>query len=170
MNRRGRRAEIEALIGKIRAKVPEITLRTTLIAGFPGETEAQFAELCQFVKDLRFDRLGCFAYSAEEETPAAGLPGQIEEQVKIDRSELVMAEQMNIMAQKNEAMIGKQMMAVVEGFDRFGECFFGRTEMDAPDIDGKIFFQCPGKLAVGQFVKVKITDTLDLDLIGEVVQ
>lgn len=170
MNRRGSRAEIEALIGKIRAKVPGITLRTTLIAGFPGETEAQFAELCQFVKDLRFDRLGCFAYSAEEETPAAGLPGQIEEQVKIDRSELVMAEQMNIMAQKNEAMIGKQMMAVVEGFDRFGECFFGRTEMDAPDIDGKIFFQCPGKLAVGQFVKVKITDTLDLDLIGEVVQ
>lgn len=170
MNRPGDRETIEALIRKVREKVPGITVRTTLIAGFPGETEEQFEELCQFVKDMRFDRLGCFAYSPEEGTPAAEMEGQLDEQLKIHRAEIVTEEQMNIMAQQNEKKVGQVVTVVTEGFDRFGECYFGRSEADAPDIDGKIFFTSEKKLSVGDFVKVALEDTLDLDLIGSVVE
>ena len=170
MNRPGARETIEALISKVREKVPGITVRTTLIAGFPGETEEQFEELCQFVKDMRFDRLGCFAYSPEEGTPAAEMEGQLDEQLKIHRAEIVTEEQMNIMAQQNEKKVGQTVTVVTEGFDRFGECYFGRSEADAPDIDGKIFFTSEKKLSVGDFVKVALEDTLDLDLIGSVVE
>ncbi len=170
MNRPGDRETIEALISKVREKVPGITVRTTLIAGFPGETEEQFEELCQFVKDMRFDRLGCFAYSPEEGTPAAEMEGQLDEQLKIHRAEIVTEEQMNIMAQQNEKKVGQVVTVVTEGFDRFGECYFGRSEADAPDIDGKIFFTSEKKLSVGDFVKVALEDTLDLDLIGSVVE
>lgn len=170
MNRPGDRETIEALISKVREKVPGITVRTTLIAGFPGETEEQFEELCQFVKDMRFDRLGCFAYSPEEGTPAAEMEGQLDEQLKIHRAEIVTEEQMNIMAQENEKKVGQVVTVVTEGFDRFGECYFGRSEADAPDIDGKIFFTSEKKLSVGDFVKVALEDTLDLDLIGSVVE
>lgn len=170
MNRPGNRAFIEALIRKVREKVPGVTVRTTLIAGFPGETEEQFEELCQFVKDMRFDRLGCFAYSPEEDTPAAEMGGQLDEQLKIHRAEIVTEEQMNIMAQENEKKIGQTVTVVTEGFDRFGECYFGRSEADAPDIDGKIFFTSEKKLAPGDFVSVVLEDTLDLDLIGSAVR
>lgn len=170
MNRPGDRETIEALIRRVREKVPGITVRTTLIAGFPGETEEQFEELCQFVKDMRFDRLGCFAYSPEEDTPAAEMEGQLDEQLKIRRAEIVTEEQMNIMAQQNEKKVGQTVTVVTEGFDRFGECYFGRSEADAPDIDGKIFFTSEKKLSVGDFVKVALEDTLDLDLIGSVVE
>ncbi len=170
MNRPGDRASIEALICKVRERVPGITVRTTLIAGFPGETEEQFEELCQFVKEMHFDRLGCFAYSPEEGTPAAEMEGQLDEQLKIHRAELVTEEQMNIMIQQNEQKVGQTVMVVTEGFDRYGECYFGRSEADAPDIDGKIFFTSEKKLSIGDFVEVVLEDTLDLDLLGSVVQ
>ena len=119
---------------------------------------------------MRFDRLGCFAYSPEEGTPAAEMEGQLDEQLKIHRAEIVTEEQMNIMAQQNEKKVGQTVTVVTEGFDRFGECYFGRSEADAPDIDGKIFFTSEKKLSVGDFVKVALEDTLDLDLIGSVVK
>lgn len=169
MRRPGNREQLEALIAHIREKIPGVTLRTTLIAGFPGETEEQFAELCEFVKSVRFDRLGCFAYSQEEGTPAGEMENQIDEETKAERARIVTEEQMNIMAEKNEEMIGKELLCVVEGYDRWGECFFGRSEADAPDIDGKVFFTSENKLAVGQFVRVKIEDTMDLDLMGVVI-
>ena len=119
---------------------------------------------------MRFDRLGCFAYSPEEGTPAAEMEDQLDEQLKIHRAEIVTEEQMNIMAQQNEKKVGQVVTVVTEGFDRFGECYFGRSEADAPDIDGKIFFTSEKKLSVGDFVKVALEDTLDLDLIGSVVE
>ena len=170
MHRPGEEASLRKLIAHIREKVPGIVLRTTLIAGFPGETGDQFAALCQFVKDMRFDRLGCFAYSEEENTPAALMEGQIDEQQRLDRSELVMAEQMNIMDQENRKKIGKVIDVVVEGYDRWGECYFGRSEADAPDIDGKVFFTSEEKLSIGDYRKVKIDDVVDLDLMGSLAE
>ena len=145
-------------------------LRTTLITGFPGETEEQFTELAEFVQRVRFDRLGCFAYSREENTPAYDYPDQIDEETAAHRADIIMEQQMLVSCENNEKHLGRELEAVVEGFDRFGECFFGRSEMDAPDIDGKIFFSSERKLSVGEYVKVRITDTLDYDLIGEVIE
>ena len=168
MRRPGNRESLEKLIAHLRERIPGITLRTTLIAGFPGETEKQFEELCEFVKAVRFDRLGCFAYSQEEGTPAAEMDGQLDDETKADRARIVTEMQMNIMAEKNEAAVGREILCVVEGYDRWGECFFGRSEADAPDIDGKVFFTAENKLAIGQFVKVKVEETMDLDLMGVV--
>lgn len=168
MRRPGDREGLEKLIAHIRERVPGITLRTTLIAGFPGETEAQFEELCDFVQKMQFDRLGCFAYSQEEGTPAAEMDGQLDEETKAGRARIINEEQMAIMAGKNEEAVGREILCVVEGYDRWGECFFGRGEADAPDIDGKVFFTAKNKLAIGQFVRVKVEDTMDLDLIGVV--
>lgn len=168
MNRKGDEASLRALIEKIREKVPGITLRTTLITGFPGETEEQFGRLAEFVKDMKFDRLGCFAFSSEEGTPAHDMDGQLDEDVKERRAEVIMDQQMMIAVKKNKALVGETIEIVVEGFDRYGDCYFGRSAADAPDIDGKIFFTSGGKRQVpGKFVKVKITDMLDYDLIGE---
>lgn len=168
MRRPGNREQLEKLIAHIRERIPGVTLRTTLIAGFPGETEEQFEELCAFVKAVRFDRLGCFAYSQEEGTPAAEMENQLDDETKAERARIINEEQMNIMAEKNEALIGQEILCVVEGYDRWGECFFGRSEADAPDIDGKVFFTSANKLAVGQFVRVKVEEPMDLDLIGVV--
>ena len=168
MRRPGDRESLEKLIAHLRERDPGITLRTTLIAGFPGETEAQFEELCDFVQKMRFDRLGCFAYSQEEGTPAAEMDGQLDDETKAERARIINEEQMGIMAEKNEEAVGKELLCVVEGYDRWGECFFGRGEADAPDIDGKVFFTAKNKLAIGQFVRVKVEDTMDLDLIGVV--
>ena len=142
MNRRGSSAELKVLIEKIREKIPGITLRTTMITGFPGETEAQFTEMAEFVRDVRFDRLGCFPYSVEDGTPAALMKDQLDEDVKQRRADHIMEVQMTISEQNNQKMIGKTIEAVVEGFDRYAECFFGRTAADAPDIDGKITAIC----------------------------
>lgn len=166
MNRRGDNASLRALVEKIRAVVPGITLRTTLIAGFPGETAEQFEELSQFVADVQFDRLGCFAYSAEEDTAAATFPDQVDEEERIRRADLLSEQQAIIMQRKNEALIDTVQEVVVEGFDRYAECYFGRTQADAPEIDGKLFFSSKEKRALGEFVKVRINDTLDCDLIG----
>lgn len=170
MHRWGDTEKLEALFAHIREKVPGIMLRTTLITGFPGETEEQFTELAEFVQRVRFDRLGCFAYSREENTPAYDFPDQIDEETAAHRADIIMEQQMLVSCENNEKHLGKELEAVVEGFDRFGECFFGRSEMDAPDIDGKIFFSSERKLTVGEYVKVRITDTLDYDLIGEVIE
>ena len=169
MNRKGDEKSLRELIGKIRAKVPGITLRTTLITGFPGETEEQFNRLAEFVNDMEFDRLGCFAYSAEEGTLAAEMDGQLEDDVKEHRAEIIMEQQMLIAEKKNNEFIGKTIEVVTEGFDRYGECWFGRSAADAPEIDGKIFFTAPDKKPYpGCFVKVRIDDVLDYDLIGEI--
>ena len=169
MNRWGDKEKLAELIAHIRAKVPDIIIRTTLITGFPGETKAQFEELAEFVQAQRFDRLGCFAYSQEEGTKAAEFENQLEEEVKAHRADIIMEQQMLISAENNEKLLEKELTAVVEGFDKFGECYFGRTEMDAPDIDGKVFFTSENPLEIGDFVKIKISDTLDYDLIGEVI-
>ena len=149
--------------------MPGIVLRTTLITGFPGESEEQFAELSEFVKEIKFERLGCFAYSQEDGTKAAEFPDQISEEIKNQRAEIIMEQQMDLSAAYNASQINQIRTAVVEGFDQWAECYFGRTESDAPDIDGKIFFRSGKKLSIGDYVQVKITDILDYDLLGEVI-
>ena len=169
MNRSGDRESLSALLKKIRERIPGVIIRTTMLTGFPGETEEQFSELCRFVKETKFERLGCFAYSAEEGTPAADFEDQVPIKVKEKRSEIVMEEQMFISDRFNEAMIGKTLEVVTEGFDRYAECWFGRSSMDAPEIDGKVFFTSERKLRIGEYVRVKIDDVMDYDLIGTVV-
>ena len=170
MNRRGDRASLTSLMKRNREKVPGVILRTTLITGFPGETNEDFTELMEFVKEVRFDRLGCFAYSQEEDTPAAELPDQIDEDVKERRAEIVMQDQMEIMEEQGQRLVGQALEVLVEGFDRYAECWFGRSAMDAPDIDGKVFFSVSEKKPVlGSFVKVEIEDCMDCDLTGHLV-
>ena len=169
MNRKGDRESITALIKRIRERVEEITLRTTLITGFPTETEEQFCEMAEFVKEAKFDRLGCFTYSAEEDTVAANMEGQINEQVKVDRMEHIMELQMDVSTQKMQEKIGKTAEVLIEGFDDYIKCYFGRTAADAPEIDGKIFFISGRRLKIGDFVKVRINDTLEYDLLGELI-
>jgi len=167
MNRKGSREDLESLIKKIRKEIPDITLRTTLITGFPGESEEQFTELCEFVKITRFDRLGCFAYSPEEDTVAAEMPNQIDEQTKVSRAENIMEMQMDIMREKNEEKIGTVLEVIIEGWDDYIKCYFGRTVCDAPEVDGKIFFMSDRPLIIGDFANVQINDCLDYDLLGE---
>lgn len=167
MNRRGDRESLTALLQNIREKIPAVILRTTLITGFPGETEEDFTELAEFVKEIKFDRLGCFAYSQEEGTPAAGLPDQLDEEIKEHRAELIMDTQTRIMEQKGQEYLGKTLTVLTEGFDRYAECWFGRSCMDAPDIDGKVFFAAEQKPVLGTFVQVRIDDCVDCDLFGE---
>jgi len=170
MNRCGDESTLRELIAKLRERIPGIILRTTLITGFPGETEEQFDELADFVKDMEFDRLGCFPYSAEEGTKAALMDGQLDEETKEHRADIIMEQQMVIMTEKNHQLTDKTIEVVVEGYDRYGECYFGRSAADAPEIDGKIFFNSKKRrLVPGIFVNVHITDIMDYDLIGDVV-
>ena len=168
MNRHGDREVLTELINKLRTKIPNLTIRTTFITGFPGETEEDFTELSEFVRDMRFDRMGCFAYSPEEDTPAAEFPDQIDDEVKKHRRDIIMEQQAEIMAEKCESMIGKTIKVLFEGFDRYAECYYGRSSADAPEVDGKVFFTVEGKKpAVGDIIDVEITDYIDVDLIGE---
>lgn len=168
MNRKGSREELTQLIAKLRARIPGLVLRTTFIAGFPGETEEQFTELSEFVNDIKFERMGCFAYSQEEDTPAARMPEQIDEDVKNRRAEILMEQQQIIMEKYNESLLGKEIDVLVEGFDRYAECFFGRSKADSPDVDGKVFFTASErKPREGEIVKVRVDDFLDCDPIGE---
>jgi ribosomal protein S12 methylthiotransferase len=171
MRRWGSREELTQLLSHIREKVPGVTLRTTLITGFPGETEEDFTELCEFVKEMKFDRLGCFAYSQEEGTAAAEMPNQIDEDVKQHRMELIMEGQMDRTQTAGEQMAGQVQTVLCEGWDRYAECWFGRTAAQAPDdIDGKVYFTVPSgvkKPVMGSFVQVEITDCMDGDLVGE---
>lgn len=170
MNRPSTKAKLIDVIGRLRKAMPDIVLRTTLIAGFPGETQAQFEELCEFVNEMKFTRLGCFAYSQEEGTKAGAFPDQLDDDVKQERADILMEHQMEISAAYNEAQLGTVKTAVVEGFDKWAECYFGRTTADAPDIDGKVFFSSEQPLQLGDYVQIKITDTLDYDLLGEVIE
>ena len=169
MNRKGDKKSISGVIDKIREKIPDMTLRTTLITGFPSETEEQFSELAEFVKEKRFERLGCFTYSPEEGTAAANMANQIDEQTKQDRSDNIMEMQTLISASKNEEKIGLITEVLIEGWDDYIKCYFGRAPWDAPEIDGKVFFMAHKPLKIGQYVKVKINDCLDYDLLGELV-
>ena len=169
MNRPGSKEELEALILKIRETLPDVTLRTTLITGFPSETEEQFEELCEFVKNAQFDRLGCFAYSEEEGTFAASMPDQIPQQTRVDRSEIIMNDQLSVALSKNEEKFGKVLEVLIEGYDDYIKCYFGRSRADAPEIDGKVFFISDRPLEIGTFVEVKINDSIEYDLLGELV-
>ncbi len=167
MNRRGDEGSIRALIEKIRSKIPDITLRTTLITGFPTETEEQFSQLAGFVKDVRLERLGCFTYSPEEDTAAAAMENQVPEQTKQDRMDNIMETQMLISAEKNQEKIGQVAEVLIEGWDDYIKCYFGRCSWDAPEIDGKIFFMSSVPLVIGDYVRVRINDSIDYDLLGE---
>ena len=170
MNRKGDRQSLSDLIDKIRAKIPDITIRTTFITGFPGETEEQFCEMAEFVKDKRFDRLGCFTYSPEEDTVAAEFDNQIDEQTKADRMDNIMEQQLTIAAEKNDEKIGSVTEVLIEGWDDYIKCYFCRTPADAPEVDGKIFFMADRQLKIGDFVKVKIVKSSEYDLLGKLIE
>lgn len=161
---------LRELFTRIRAKVPNITLRTTLITGFPNESEEQFLELCDFVSEIKFDRLGCFPYSAEEGTPAATMDNQIDDEDKERRASIIMENQTIIMTRLNEEKVGTNIEIMVEGYDKFGECYFGRTVADAPEIDGVVFFDSKASHTMGDFVTVHITHVMDYDLVGNLVE
>lgn len=169
MNRKGDKKSVSDVIDRIRDKIPDITLRTTLITGFPSETEEQFSELAEFVKEKRFEHLGCFTYSPEEGTAAALMENQIDEQVKQDRCDNIMETQALISASRNAEKVGQITEVLIEGWDDYIKCYFGRAPWDAPEIDGKVFFMAHKPLKIGQYVKVKINDCLDYDLLGELV-
>ncbi len=168
MNRHGDRIVIEDTIRRIRNAVPDMIIRTTVIVGFPGETETEFEELCEFVKQTKFTHLGAFTYSAEEDTPAAKMDGQIDEQTKQNRYDIIMQTQLQLVELYNAAQIGKKIDVMVEGFDPVSEAFYGRSAADAPDIDGKIYFTAVGthRLKAGSIVSVEITEVIDYDLVG----
>ena len=172
MNRHGGADAVRDAVRRLREGVPGITIRTTAIVGFPGETEEEFDELCEFVAEAKFDRFGAFTYSREEGTPAYDFEGQIDEQVKQDRYDRIMALQLEISAAKNAGKVGETLDVIYEGFDYVSESCYGRSEADAPEIDGKVYFDCPERLRPreGEIVRVKITNTLDYDLVGELVR
>ena len=168
MNRHGGKALIVETINKLRAKVPSVTLRTTAMVGFPGETEEDFTELCEFIKETRFDRFGAFTFSPEEDTEAALMPDQIDEQIKQDRYDVLMQTQLTVSEELNNNKIGSEITVITDGYDTVAEIYYGRSEADAPDVDGKIYFSAPKeKYNFGDFVKVKIVEAMDYDLIGE---
>ncbi|MGN0474388.1 MAG: 30S ribosomal protein S12 methylthiotransferase RimO, partial [Acutalibacteraceae bacterium] len=168
MHRPGDRDTLTALIKHIREKVPGITLRTTLLTAFPGETQEDFEELISFVREVKFERLGCFVWSAEEDTPAYDLPNRVDEETAAQREESIMDEQSRVTDEWCESMVGKKLRVIVEGYDRLAECCYGRSQGEAPDIDGKIFFDTDGKkFTMGEFTTVEITDFMGCDLVGK---
>lgn len=167
MNRHGDGKCVREAVKRLRNGVPGIVIRSTAIVGFPGETDADFTELCEFIEEAKFDRFGAFTYSREEDTPAYDLPDQIDEQVKQDRYDTLMAIQLDIHEKLNEKKIGKDITVLCEGFDPVAETYFGRSYADAPDIDGKVYFSSNVKHPEGEFVKVHITEAIDYDLYGD---
>ncbi len=166
MNRRGDKDTLTALIRKIRREIPGVVLRTTFICGFPGETQADFTALAEFVKDIGFDRMGCFAYSPEEGTAAASMDNQIDDRIKQRRVEVLMNSQYNIVKEKNESFIGKTFKVIADRFDDQQSMYFGRSYMDAPEIDSGIWFVSEKEHKPGEFVNVKIENFDEYDLIG----
>ena len=169
MNRHGDGKTVRGVVKKLRDEISGLTLRTTFIVGFPGETEADFEELSRFVDEAKFDRMGVFTYSAEEGTPAAKMPDQIDEQLKQDRMDILMKQQMAISAELNEKKVGTTVRVLVEDFDPVSEAHFGRSVADAPDIDGKVYFKAPRRIAPGSMIDVKVREVLDYDLYGRAV-
>ena len=169
MNRHGGKALILDAIKRLRDGVPGIILRTTAMVGFPGETDEDFAELCEFVKEVRFDRFGAFTFSPEEGTAAAEMDGQIDEQVKQDRYDCLMQTQLTVSEEKNAERVGARLTVLCEGFDTVAEIYYGRSFADAPDVDGRVYFKSQKQISVGEFVLVQITEALDYDLVGEAI-
>ncbi|RHQ57594.1 30S ribosomal protein S12 methylthiotransferase RimO [Dorea sp. AF24-7LB] len=167
MGRRTSKVQLEEIIGKLKREIPDITLRTTLITGFPGETEEQHEELKAFVDEMEFDRLGVFTYSPEEDTPAAEMPDQIPEEVKEDRQAEIMELQQEIAFAQAEDMIGEEVLVMIEGKVADENAYVGRTYKDAPGVDGLIFINTDEELMSGDFARVKVTGAVEYDLIGE---
>lgn len=170
MNRRGDKESLIQLVKHIREKIPNVVLRTTLITGFPGETEEDFEALSDFVQQTRFERLGCFAYSQEEDTPAALMENQVDEDIKNRRAEIITEQEALIMNDYCESMVGKEIDVLVDGFDRYAECFFGRSASDAPEVDPCVFFTAERRPRAGEIVRVHIFNHIDCDLTGEMVE
>lgn len=169
MGRRTSKEQLIEIIEKLRREIPEIAIRTTLITGFPGETEEQHEELMAFVDEMEFDRLGVFTYSPEEDTPAAAMPDQIEESIKEERQADLMELQQEIAFELAEDMIGEEVMVMIEGKVADENAYVGRTYKDAPNVDGLIFVESEYELMSGDFAKVRVTGALEYDLIGEIV-
>ena len=169
MGRRTTRADIEQMIARLRREVPGIVLRTTMITGFPGETDEEFAEMEDFVGKMRFERLGVFPYSKEEGTVAAAMKGQVPKRVKEKRRNRIMRLQRTICAEYSESLVGRTLSVLVDGFLPEDDIFTGRTAGDAPTIDGAVFFEGPSSLMSGDVVQVRITGAKEYDLTGEVV-
>ena len=168
MGRRTSKQELVDIIGKLRSEIPDICLRTTLITGFPGETKEQHEELMEFVDEMEFDRLGVFTYSPEEDTPAAEMPDQIDEEVKLDRQAELMELQQEIAFDNAEDMVGREVLVMIEGKVADENAYVGRTYRDAPNVDGYLFIQTMEELMSGDFVKVRVTGAEEYDLIGEI--
>lgn len=170
MGRRTNQADLRRIIGRLRQEIPDIALRTTLISGFPGETQEQHEELYRFVNEMEFDRLGVFAYSPEEDTPAAGLPDQIDDEVKEARRDELMELQQEIAFEQAEAKVGKIYEVIIEGKLPDTNAYAGRTYMDAPNVDGLIFVVTDEEIMSGAFVRVRVTGAQEYDLIGEIAE
>lgn len=166
MNRHGDQKMIRQVVKKLRREIPGLVIRTTFIVGFPGETEQDFEELCNFVKEERFEHVGVFTYSPEEGTPAATFDQQIDEQTKQNRMDILMKMQMHINEQQNEGKIGSTVRVLCEDYDPVGEVHFGRSAADAPEIDGKVYFRSEARIAPGSFLDVKVREVMDYDLYG----
>ena len=170
MGRRTSKNQLEEIIGRLRREIPDIALRTTLITGFPGETKEQHEELMEFVEEMEFDRLGVFTYSPEEDTPAADMPDQVPEEVKEERQAEIMELQQEIVFDQAEAMIGREVLVMIEGKVADENAYVGRTYKDAPNVDGLIFINTEAELMSGDFARVKVTGALEYDLIGELME
>lgn len=169
MGRRTTKAQLKETVSLLRKEIPDIVLRTTLIAGFPGETQEQHEELMEFVDEMEFERLGVFAYSPEENTPAASMPDQIPEEIKEERRDAILELQQEIAFDKAADMVGRTLYAMIEGKVADEPAYVARTYADSPDIDGYVFVNTGEMLMSGDFVKVKITGSAEYDLIGELV-
>ena len=169
MNRHGDRESLTALLNKIRDRIDGITIRTTFIAGFPGETEEEFNELCEFIEEMRFERMGCFAYSEEEGTPASKLDGMMDVEIRQERADIINERQNVILDEINDELIGKTLGTIVEGYDAYTDSYFGRTYMDAPEIDTQITFTCGYELFDGDIVEVEVINAIDGELTGDVI-
>ncbi len=169
MNRHGGSAVIKDAVARLRREIPNIVIRTTFIVGFPGETDEDFTELCEFVNEQRFEHVGVFTYSREEGTPAYKME-QIDEQIKLDRYDIIMRDQLIINEEYNEKKLGTTIKVLCEGYDPISEAYYGRSETDAPDIDGKIYFKGKKGILPGTFVDVEINEVLEYDLLGKAIK
>ena len=167
MNRRDDYGYLKNLMQKIREKIPGVVLRTTFITGFPGETEEDFAEVTRLVKEVKFERVGCFTYSPEDGTPAYSMPEQIDEETKRRRADIVMSEQLAIAEEFARSWIGRELEVVVEGLNEETGIYYGRSYMDAPDIDTRVYFDSPYEHETGEYVMVTVTGSQGYDLVAE---
>lgn len=167
MGRRTSKEQLKDIINKLRSEIPDIALRTTLISGFPGETEEDHEELMEFVDEMEFERLGVFAYSAEEDTPAAEFPDQVPQEIKEDRRDAIMELQQEISIDLSQSMVGRTLEVMIEGKVADENAYVARTYMDGPGVDGMIFVQTGEELMSGDFAKIRVTGAMEYDLIGE---